>query len=53
MPSKAPWQGGFYERLIGVIKECLKKTLFKKRVGIEDLYTIVAEVESRLMSRMI
>ena len=51
IPPKAPWQGGFYERLIGVIKGCLKKTLFKKRVGIEDLYTIVAEVESRVNNR--
>ena len=51
IPPKAPWQGGFYERLIVVIKGCLKKTLFKKRVGIEELYTIVAEVESRVNNR--
>lgn len=51
IPPKSPWQGGFYERLIGVIKGCLKKTLFKKRVSIEDLYTIVAEVENRVNNR--
>ena len=26
----APWQGGFYERMIGLTKSPLKKTLFKK-----------------------
>ena len=51
IPPKSPWQGGFYERLIGVVKSCLKKVLFKKKVSIEDLYTIVAEVESRVNNR--
>ena len=23
----APWMGGFYERLIGVVKRCLRKTI--------------------------
>lgn len=25
----APWMGGFYERLIGIVKRCLRKTKFK------------------------
>ena len=51
IPPRSPWQGGFYERLIGVIKSCLKKALFKKRVSIEDLYTFIAEVENRVNNR--
>ena len=51
IPPKSPWQGGFYERLIGVIKSCLKKVLFKKKVSIEDLYTLIAEVENRVNNR--
>ena len=51
IPPRSPWQGGFYERLIGVTKSCLKKTLFRKKVSIEDLYTLVAEVENRVNNR--
>jgi hypothetical protein len=25
----SPWQGGFYERLIGLVKHCLRRTLDK------------------------
>ena len=28
----SPWQGGFYERLIGMVKRSLKKTLQKAKV---------------------
>ena len=48
---RSPWQGGFYERLIGVVKSCLKKVLFKRKVSIEDLYTLVAEIENRVNNR--
>ena len=27
---RAPWQGGFYERMVGVVKGCLQRTLFKR-----------------------
>lgn len=27
IPELAPWFGGFYERLIGIVKNCLKRTL--------------------------
>ena len=26
VPQMAPWMGGFYERLVGVVKKALKKT---------------------------
>ena len=50
---KSPWQGGFYERLIGLTKSCLKKALFRKKVSIEDLRTVLKEVQCRLNNRPI
>ena len=51
IPAKCPHFGGFYERLIGLVKSCLKKTLFKKRVNYDDLLTIITEVECRVNHR--
>ena len=48
---RAPWMGGFYERLIGVTKSCLKKALFKKRVSREELVTVLREVQTRINNR--
>ena len=41
--ERAPWWGGFYERLIGSVKRCLKK--------FPDIVTMVTEVEAVLNSR--
>ena len=48
---RAPWQGGFYERMVGIVKSCLRKVLFKRKVNVEDLYTVIAEVENRVNNR--
>ena len=34
----APWQGGFYERLVGLVKRCLRKAIGTKRLTL-DGYT--------------
>ena len=44
VPKRAPWFGGFWERLIGLTKKTLKKTL-------ESIQTIVVEVEALLNDR--
>lgn len=48
---RAPWQGGFYERLIGVVKICLRKVLYHKRVSEDELSTILTEIETRVNNR--
>ena len=47
----APWSGGFFERLIGLTKRCLKKTIGKSKISYDELVTTVAEIETILNSR--
>ena len=47
----APWQGGMYERLIGLTKRSLKKSLGKSTVSGQQLLTFVTEVEAVTNSR--
>ena len=42
----APWRGGYYERLVGLTKRSLKKTLGTCKVGREQLHTILQEIEA-------
>ena len=48
---RAPWQGGVYERMIGLTKNCLSKALHHRQVTPEELVTILAEVEAILNNR--
>ena len=48
---RAPWQGGFYERMIKVVKNCLRKVLYRKRVSLDELKTVVVEIQSRVNNR--
>ena len=43
---RAPWTGGFYERLIGVVKGCLSKALYRKKVSFEELRTLLVEFQA-------
>ncbi|EFP13529.1 hypothetical protein CRE_10496 [Caenorhabditis remanei] len=47
----APWQGGFYERLVGVVKKALKHSLGESQHRVKDLETIMAECESLVNRR--
>ena len=41
----APWQGGFFERMVKSVKRCLKKVLLNARVTFNELLTILSEIE--------
>ena len=49
--AHAPWQGGSYERLIGLTKRSIRKALGKLRVSREQLVTLIQEVEAILNNR--
>ena len=43
--EKAPWWGGFYERLVKSLKRCLKKTIGRAKLSYDELVTVVTEAE--------
>ena len=49
--ERAPWWGGFFERMVGSVKQCLRKTLGKARLKQDELATVLVEVECTLNSR--
>ncbi|XP_065917547.1 uncharacterized protein [Dysidea avara] len=51
IPKRAPWYGGFWERLIGITKTVLRKVLGKSFITLEVLQTLIVEVEAVLNDR--
>ena len=49
--EKAPWWGGFYERMVKGVKRCLRKTLGNARLSYDELSTVVIEVQGTLNVR--
>ena len=47
----APWMGGFYERLVALVKRSLRKTIGKICMNTEQLRTMLTEVEAVVNSR--
>ena len=50
---RAPWHGGFYERMVGVIKSALIKTLGRALVTFEEFRTILLELAAVINDRPI
>lgn len=50
-PPTASWWGGFWERMIGVVKQLLRSVLGSARVTNEELETLLCDVESVVNSR--
>ena len=44
-------EGGFYERLVGMVKQHLKKVTRRKHFTLEQLVTLLTEIEAVLNSR--
>lgn len=51
IPQLAPWHGGFYERLVALVKHCLKRTFEKHLLYDNKLKTIIKEVEMVVNTR--
>lgn len=53
IPERAPWFGGWWERLIGITKTSLKKILGKSFITQEELQTVIPEIKAVLNDRPI
>ena len=49
--SRAPWWGGFFERLIGIMKNALSKAIGRALLKFEELEEVLLDVESFLNNR--
>ncbi|XP_052764084.1 uncharacterized protein LOC128206005 [Mya arenaria] len=49
--ERAPWFGGFYERLVGLVKRPLRKTLGRKLLTLIQMQTVMREVEAVVNAR--
>ena len=47
-PSRAPWYGDYWKRLVGLTKDALKKTLGCTFVTLSSLQTLIVEMEAHL-----
>ncbi|GBM71929.1 hypothetical protein AVEN_163084-1 [Araneus ventricosus] len=53
IPPSSPWWGGFWERLIGILKATLRKVFGKASLRYEELSTILCDCENIINSRPI
>jgi hypothetical protein len=51
--SRAPWWGGFYERLVKSVKLPLKKIFGNAMLDAEQMTTILKEIEAQINSRLL
>ena len=48
--ERTPWWGGFFERMVGCVKRCLKKVLGNAQLTYDELLTVLMEVEATFNS---
>ncbi|XP_035218257.1 uncharacterized protein LOC118191569 [Stegodyphus dumicola] len=51
IPPGAPWWGGWWERLIGMMKRILRKVLGRACLSYEEMYTVLCNCEAILNDR--
>lgn len=47
----APWWGGFFERMIGIVKKLLRRVLGNAKLYYEELLTVICDCESVVNNR--
>lgn len=50
-PPSSPWWGGWWERLIGILKGLLRRVLGRSSVSYEDMLTLLCDCEAVINSR--
>jgi len=45
------WKGGFYERLVGLVKRCLRKRISCMRLTLDQFIVLLSEVEAVINTR--
>ena len=49
--AMASWRGGFYEHLVGLVKQGLRKEIGRKLLSWDKLITMITEVEVVINTR--
>ena len=49
--AAACWTGGFFERLVACVKNCIKKAVGRATLRYDELQTVISEVELTINSR--
>uniref|UniRef100_A0AC35EQK9 Integrase catalytic domain-containing protein n=1 Tax=Panagrolaimus sp. PS1159 TaxID=55785 RepID=A0AC35EQK9_9BILA len=49
--ERAPWKGGLYERMVGLVKNALKQTIGRRFINFVEFWTFLCEVEATINSR--
>ena len=49
--ERSPWWSGYFERMVGCVKRCLRKVLGKARLTLDELNTLLHEIEGTLNNR--
>ncbi|XP_064621089.1 uncharacterized protein LOC135483944 [Lineus longissimus] len=49
--ERAPWHGGFYERLVQSVKKPLRRVLGKAHLTYLEMQTVLSDIEAQLNSR--
>ena len=49
--ARAPWLGGIFERLTGLIKSCLIRVLGRAKISFKELKESLLDVEATLNNR--
>ncbi|KRZ88491.1 hypothetical protein T08_9352 [Trichinella sp. T8] len=52
-PTRAPWCGGYWERLIRSIKNALRKTIRGALLKYDELHTVLCEIEARINDQLV